>query len=110
MALTKCPECATEVSDVAYKCPKCGFALRTAKRSLFGKIIKYSFIAFNVLMLIWLIGGVGGAASGTEVMTDAEKTGTAIGAGIGAMLILTIWVIGDLILGLFVLFTRPKAG
>lgn len=29
MALTNCPECRTEVSDKADKCPKCAYPLKT---------------------------------------------------------------------------------
>lgn len=109
MALVKCPECETEVSDSAFKCPKCGVQLRKAKRSFFGKLFKYSFILFNILMAFWLVGGMGEATKGMDAMDEAQKTGAAIGTGIGAMLVFSIWVIGDIILGLFVLFTRPKS-
>lgn len=109
MALINCPECQTEVSDTALKCPKCGVQLRKPKRSFFGKLVKWSFIGFNILMAIWLVGGMGAATEGIEGMSEAEKAGAAIGTGIGAALILSIWVFGDIILGLFVLFTRPKS-
>lgn len=109
MAIIKCPECGSEVSDSALKCPKCGFEINKPKRGFFGKMFKWTFILFNVLMLWWLIGGVGAATEGMEAMSEAEKAGAAMGTGIGAMMIMTIWVIGDIILGSFVLFTRPKA-
>jgi hypothetical protein len=109
MALTKCPECSAEVSDSAFKCPKCGVQLRKAVRSFFGKLVKWGFICFNILMIIWMIGGVGSATKNMDAMNQTEKAGAAIGTGIGAMLIAVIWVLGDIILGLFVLFTRPKS-
>ncbi|MFK7780369.1 MAG: zinc ribbon domain-containing protein [Candidatus Gracilibacteria bacterium] len=109
MAMINCPECNEEVSDSASKCPKCGFQINKSKRSIFGKTIKWSFILFNILMLWWLIGGVGSVTEGMDAMSEAQKTGTAVGAGLGAMMIMTIWVMGDIILGLFVLFTRPKS-
>lgn len=109
MALINCPECQAEVSDVALKCPKCGVQLRKLNRGFFGKLFKWCFVGFNILMAIWLIGGMGAATEGMEVMSEAEKAGTAIGAGLGAAMILGIWVFGDIILGLFVLFTRPKS-
>ena len=40
-------------------------------------------------------------------VTDAEAAGAAIGTGIGVTLLVIIWVVGDIILGLFYLFTRP---
>ena len=50
--------------------------------------------------------GVGDAAS--TATTDAEKAGTAIGATLGFGMLMGIWVFGDIILGLLVLFTKPK--
>lgn len=59
-------------------------------------------------MVFWLISGIGAATEGMDVMSEAERAGATIGTGIGVALILGIWLIGDVILGLFVLFTRPK--
>lgn len=79
------------------------------KRTLFGKIIKWMFIGFNLLMLIWLVGGVGGAAKQVErAGSEAAQAGAAIGTGIGAMLIIFIWVAGAILLGILTLLTRPK--
>jgi len=109
MAMINCPECNEEVSETALKCPKCGFQINKPKRGIFGKIIKWSFILFNILMLIWIIGGVGSATDGMDAMSGAEQAGAAIGTGLGAMMLIGIWIAGDIILGLFVLFTRPKS-
>lgn len=109
MALVNCKECNAEVSDKALDCPKCGATLRKPKRSLFGKLVKWSFIGFNVLMLLWMILGVGGAAETIDTAgSDAEKAGAAIGTGLGAMMIIFVWVAGDVVLGLMTLLTRPK--
>ncbi len=108
MALITCPECSTEISDTALKCTKCGVQLRKPQRSGFGKLVKWGFVGFNILMLLWMIGGINGATEGMEAMSQAEQTGVAIGTGIGAMLIVGIWLAGDIILGMFVMFTRPK--
>jgi len=109
MALVKCKECGAEVSDKALVCPQCGARLRKPKRSLFGKIVKYLFIGFNILMLIWLIVGVGGAAETIDQAgSEAEQAGAAIGTGLGAMMIILLWVAGDVILGLLTILTRPK--
>ena len=75
------------------------------QRSAFGQIVKWIFIAFNVLMLIWLISGMS-AVSQMTPDSDAARAGHAIGAAIGFSMVLGIWVMGDLILGLFVLLTR----
>jgi len=79
------------------------------KRTLFGKIVKYTFIIFNIIMLIWLIGGMMSASDSiSELSSEAEQAGAVIGTGIGAMLIIFIWVAGDIILGIMTLLTRPK--
>ncbi|HPQ44220.1 MAG TPA: hypothetical protein PKZ42_08320 [Syntrophales bacterium] len=109
MALVNCPECKSEVSNTALKCPNCGVQLRKLKRSIFGKIVKWTFILFNILMVIWIFAGMNAATEGMQAMSEAERTGAEIGTGIGIMMIVTLWVFGDVILGLFVLFTRPKA-
>ena len=80
-----------------------------AQRSFFGKLIKWIFIGFNLLMLFWLISGMMGASEVvSSASTEAEQAGAAIGTGIGMFLIFTLWAIGDIILGIFVLLTRPK--
>lgn len=110
MALINCPECSKEVSDQALKCPSCGKQLRKPKRTFMGKVFKWLFILFNLLMVLWLVTGVGSSADViNSASSEAEKAGAAIGTGLGASIILTLWAIGDVILGLFVLFTRPKS-
>lgn len=110
MALINCPECQAEVSDTALKCPKCGVQLRKPKRGFFGKLFKWGFIGFNILMVIWLFsywGTVGELANTSG--SEAEKAGAAIGGAIGTGMLFGVWVFGDIILGLFVMFTRPKS-
>lgn len=110
MAMIACPECETKVSDTAMKCPSCGVQLKVATRGFMGKLFKWVFILFNILMVIWLIGAfnVTGDAINTAG-SDAEAAGTAIGAGIGMTMLFMLWVIGDIILGIFVLMTKPKS-
>ncbi|MFP1725070.1 zinc ribbon domain-containing protein [Lonsdalea quercina] len=109
MALISCPECSSQVSDSAVKCPSCAVQLRKPKRGFFGKLIKFSFIAFNILMLVWIIGGYNSASEGIEQLSGAEQAGAAIGTGLGIAMLSSLWIVGDIILGLFVLFTRPKS-
>lgn len=109
MALVKCKECSAEISEKAFDCPNCGAKLRKPQRTILGKIIKYSFIGFNLLMLFWFVSGMSLASEVViDASSDAEQAGAAIGTGIGAMIIIMIWVLGDFILGLLTLFTRPK--
>jgi hypothetical protein len=78
---------------------------------MFGKIVKWFFIGFNVLMAWWLFAGVGSASKHIAgAGSEAAQAGAAIGTGLGAMFVLFIWVVGAVVLGLFVMFTRPKAG
>lgn len=107
--LVKCRECGADISSEAMKCPQCGAQLKKAQRSLIGKFFKYLFICFNVLMLAWLVGGVNKASEGMDSLSGAEQAGATIGIGIGATFIIFLWVLGDIILGLFVLFTKPKS-
>ncbi|MNR35776.1 hypothetical protein D3C85_1536430 [compost metagenome] len=57
----------------------------------------------------WLIAGMRAATTAIDTAaSSAEQAGAAIGTGIGAVMIIGLWVFGDIILGLFVLLTRPK--
>ena len=79
------------------------------QRSLFGKIVKYTFIGFNILMLVWFIGGMASASKSIEnATTEAEHAGATIGTGLGAIFIIFIWVVGAVILGIMTLLTRAK--
>lgn len=94
---------------MAFDCPACGHPLRKAKRGLFGKIFKWLLIAFNVLMLVWLFSYMATIGEHIEgAASSAEETGAAIGGTIGVGMLLTFWVLGDIILGLAALLTRPK--
>ncbi len=110
MALINCPECTSEVSDSALKCPKCGVQLRKPTRGFFGKLFKFLFVVFNIIMAIWLFSYWNDISHMNDGITsDAGKTGAAIGATLGTGVLLSLWFFGDVILGLFVLFTRPKS-
>lgn len=108
-AVTACPSCDNTVSPRAFDCPGCGHPLRKPKRGFFGKIFKWLLILFNVLMVVWLfsyLGEVGAVMDGSG--SEAERAGAAIGGTIGMGMILTYWVIGDIILGLATILTRPS--
>jgi hypothetical protein len=72
MALAKCRECGTEVSDSAKICPKCGIAKPVKKTSLITKI----FFGFLGLVIIGrLIGGGSGNTEGSpSSVTSAVAT------------------------------------
>jgi hypothetical protein len=78
-------------------------------RTIFGKLVKWTFIAFNILMIFWVIAGLNVASETMQdTVNDAEKAGAAIGSTIGMGMIVILWALGDIILGMFVLFTRRK--
>lgn len=78
-------------------------------RTGFGKVMKWLFIGFNVLMLIWMVSSCAAVGDiSSNAANDAERAGAAIGAGLGMTFILIVWGVGDIILGMFVLFTRRK--
>ncbi|EZQ01168.1 hypothetical protein [Acinetobacter sp. Ver3] len=109
MALINCPECNKQVSNTALDCPSCGKSINKPKRSLIGKIFKWAFILFNLLMFVIAFKACGGASEVyTSSTNEYEQAGAAIGTTLGMGLVFTFWVLIDVILGLFVLFTRPK--
>jgi hypothetical protein len=109
MSLINCTECGAEVSESALDCPKCGHQLKKLKRSFFGKLIKWSFILFNIIMVLWIFGAVSGGGDVVDnAATDAEAAGAALGTAMGTGILMILWLVGDVVLGLFVLFTHPK--
>jgi hypothetical protein len=82
----------------------------THKRGFFGQIIKWGFIGFNVLMLIWVVGGLASVGEDmNNAASEAEQAGMAIGATLGLGFIASIWAAGAIIGGILVLLTRGKA-
>lgn len=130
MALIDCEECGKEISDKAKACIHCGAPteqeeeyippsskeykskfgeVEKPKRTFIGKIIKFIFIAFNIFMAWWMFEGMSGASDVISTSGNQyEKAGAQIGTAIGFSFILGVWALGDIILGLFVLLTRPK--
>jgi hypothetical protein len=76
------------------------------------RVFTWIILAINVLFLIWIIGGTSSAADNCDGKVgdalSACQAGTAIGAGIGAAMIIGLWVAVDIILGIIWLITRPK--
>lgn len=76
-------------------------------RTAFGKLVKWVFIGFNVLMLVWMVSSCAAVSNvAGDAVNDAQRAGAALGAGLGMTFLLLIWGLGDVILGMFVLFTR----
>ena len=74
--------------------------------------LSWVIIVINILFVIWIVGGVGDAANSCDGMTGDElsacQAGTAICAGIGAFMILFLWMIVDVILLVIFLVTKKK--
>ena len=102
-----CPACSGNVSNRAFDCPRCGHPLRKPRRGFFGGLIKWTFIGFNVLMIVWLGAYWSEMAEMSEGLSEAEAAGAAIGGTMGTGLILVTWALGAVILGLLTLLTRP---
>jgi hypothetical protein len=84
---------------------------RTEKRQrgFFGWVFLITFWVFQLLMVLWFVGGMSAATDTAASLTsEAERAGAAIGTVIGASMILAIWAFGTLILGVFALLTRGK--
>lgn len=75
-------------------------------------IFRWVFLAVQLLFLVWIIGGVGGSADNCDGKVDSAleacQAGTAVGAGIGAMLIIFLWLAVDAILAVTYLIFRKK--
>ena len=79
-----------------------------APRTRFGRIVKWSFIGFNILMLVLALAN----CSLVLPYVAAEDPEVAMGAGMFAAMLAMgiwgIWPVGAVILGLLVLLTRGK--
>lgn len=81
----------------------------TRKRGFLGKIAKWTFVIFNVVMLVWLIAYWGQLAEMSEgVRSEAEVAGAVIGGTLGTGMLVFFWGAGAVILGLFALLTKGK--
>ncbi len=70
MTMAKCRECATEVSDEAKSCPKCGISKPVKKTSMLVKILAG---LFGLAILSNIIGGMNGGSSSQSSGTEAAK-------------------------------------
>ena len=86
MALIKCPDCQTEVSDAAASCTKCG---RVRAPSALGQVAKGLLLIFNAVMAAWFI---------SEVLSGLPQTSR----------VMVPWATGSVILGMLALvYQRP---
>ncbi len=76
------------------------------KLGFFGWVWRILLLLWQVAMFAWFIDATTAVAPMIEQGNDAQRTGAALGLGLGWMFILFFWVGGTVILGLFVLLTR----
>lgn len=79
------------------------------RRGVFGHIVKWVFILFNIAMIVWLISYFSDAGEiVTKSQSDAERTGAGLGMMFGTGFILIVWAIINVILVALVFLTRRK--
>lgn len=78
------------------------------QRGIFGWIFLLLFWGFNAFMVLWVFGAISATSQLGASADRYEQAGRAIGTGIAFWFILSIWVMGDLILGVLMLLTRGR--
>jgi hypothetical protein len=78
------------------------------QRRFFGKLIAFVFWGWQAIMVLWAVSYLSRVSQLYGTGSDAEKTSTAIGGTLGLSMILWVWVIGAVIFGLMMFFTRGQ--
>lgn len=69
-------------------------------------------LVVNILFLVWIISGVSGTSDNCSGLSgqalETCQAGTAVGTGIGVIVIIFLWALVDVILGVLWLITRSK--
>jgi len=82
---------------------------KNTRDSFYNKYILWAFIGFNLFMIFWMITELGGTSKHLkEATSTAERIGISIGTRLGTSIMISIWVAGDVILGLFAFFNKSK--
>ena len=74
--------------------------METKSRGFMGTSFKWMFIIFNIMMAIMLYLGM----SSTEESSYIVK----LMANMGMGMLVTMWIMGDIVLGAFTYFTKAK--
>lgn len=104
-----CKACNSKIDNQVMNCQNCGIRYNVAGRNVFGKLILYSFIVYNFLMLILFI--LKFDEFTTMINSLFGKThpdGSKIAIGLGEIMILFTCVMGNIVLGMMALLTRPE--
>ena len=79
------------------------------RRGFFGWIVAILFWGWQILMALWLFAGFNSATTVySGVHSDAARAGATIGVGLGVGFVLVVWVLGTVILGFMMMFTRGR--
>lgn len=79
------------------------------KRGIFGLLVKWLFIAFNLAMIAWLVMTWNVLSRMDVPAGDAgAQAGRAIAGFASTWLVLTFWILGDIVLGILVLLSRGR--
>lgn len=74
------------------------------------RIFTWAILAFNALMLLWIVTGAASAShAACKGLTASDCTAAReVGGGIAVIALIFIWVAGDIILGVLWMVTRPR--
>jgi len=75
------------------------------------RFFSWVILAFNLIMLIWVITAISSNARSCSGLTGDALTNCEagnVGTGIGVGLLFIFWALGDVILGVLWLVTRPR--
>lgn len=79
------------------------------RRGVFGWVIAFFFWGWQLVMAGALISGLNGASNHTAALhSEAERAGASIGTGLGVAFVLFLWVLGTIIFGFMMMFTRGR--
>jgi hypothetical protein len=79
------------------------------RRGVFGWFFAAVFWLWQLLMVAWIISGVGAVSNQTDSLhTNIEKNAAAAGLGIGIILIIFLWAAGSVVFAILMFFTRGR--
>ncbi|WP_428486581.1 hypothetical protein [Rhodopila sp.] len=78
------------------------------QRGFFGKLVSIVFWGWQLLMVLWAISYLSMVGQQYGAGSEAARAGTAFGGTIGISVILWVWLIGAVILGMMMFFTRGE--
>jgi uncharacterized membrane protein YvbJ len=91
MAIIKCPECGTEVSDKAEKCPKCAYPFSIASPQVQTQVIELTSKRYKLQKLLSIFASI----IGLIIMAIASDSGYSGTQSLGGLLLFVgiIWYI-----------------